>query len=48
MNNMIGEIAVSVPAVLHLQICSFPNASGGAYSLNVLANKEFKALRRIK
>lgn len=48
MNNMIGEIAVTVPAVLPLQMCSFPNASGGPYSLNVLANKEFKALRRVK
>lgn len=48
MNNIIGETAVTVPAVLGLQMCSFLHASGGAHSLNVLANKEFKALRRIK
>lgn len=48
MNNRIGDTAVTVPAVLCLQMCSFLNASGGANSLDVLANKKFKALRRIK
>lgn len=48
MSNIVGETAVTVPAELCLQMCSFPNASGGDHSLNVLANKEFKVLRRIK
>lgn len=48
MNDVIGEAAVTVPAVLYVKICSFLNASGGAHSLNILAKKQFKALRRIK
>lgn len=48
MKDMIGETAVTVPAVLCLQMCSFLNASGGAHSLNILAKKEFKALKIIK